>query len=253
MFTIIIILIVVLIVAAFLINALQQHRARQELEKRNELSKYRNLIDETENVISACATMPVSPRLMQILNDRVLTGLKGMAELGSATSDIKKRISDAEQQKNASMSVDNKPTNEFNLPDNDKLIIQYIQAVKKLRILLRSELSKGRLDNRTFAEEDKNLERLQLRVNIETLIKRGRNAMQSGMLGSARQYFEKAIKALENQTQPDEYMVTRLANLKEWLGNIQDDLKNANAEDRARRKEAERDELDELFAPKKKW
>ncbi len=253
MFTIIIILIVVLLIAAVLINALQQHRARQELEKRNELSKYRHLIDETENVISACATMPVSPRLMQILHDRVLTGLKGMAELGSASSDIKKRISDAEQQKSGSMSVDNKPTNEFSLPDNDKLIIQYIQAVKKLRMLLRSELSKGRIDNRTFAEEDKSLERLQLRVNIETLIKRGRNAMQSGMLGSARQYFEKAIKALENQAQPDEYMVTRLANLKEWLGGIQDDLKNANAEDRARRKEEERDELDELFAPKKKW
>ena len=253
MFTIIIILIAVLLIAAVGINAYQQHRARQELEKRNELSKYRNLIDETENVISACANMPVSSRLVQILNDRVLTGLKGMAELGAANSDIKNRIADAEQQKNASMSLDNTLTNEFSLPDHDKLIIQYIQAVKKLRILLRSELSKGRLDNRTFAEEDKNLERLQLKVNVETLIKRGKSAMQSGMLGSARQYFEKAIKALENQSQPDEYAIARLANLKEWLAGIQDDLKNANAEDRARRKEAERDELDELFAPKKKW
>ncbi|WP_139138953.1 hypothetical protein [Alteromonas confluentis] len=252
MFTIII-LIVVLLIAAFVINAFQQHRARQEQEKRNELSKYRNLIDETENVISACASMPVSPRLIQILNDRVLTGLKGMAELGAANSDIKKRISEAEQQKNGTMSLDNSPTNEFVLPDNDKLIIQYIQAVKKLRILLRSELSKGRLNNKTFAEEDKILERLQLKVNVETLVKRGRTAMQSGMLGSARQYFEKAIKALEAQSQPDEYMASRLASLKEWLSSIQDDLKNANAEDRARRKEEERDELDELFAPKKKW
>jgi len=119
--------------------------------------------------------------------------------------------------------------------------------------LLRSELSKGRLNNKTFAEEDKILERLQLKVNVETLVKRGRTAMQSGMLGSARQYFEKAIKALEAQSQPDEYMASRLASLKEWLSSIQDDLKNANAEDRARRKEEERDELDELFAPKKKW
>jgi hypothetical protein len=73
------------------------------------------------------------------------------------------------------------------------------------------------------------------------------------MLGSARQYFEKAIGALEGQTQPDEYTENRLVELKSMLKDIQDNLKNVNAQDRAKKKEAERDELDELFAPKKKW
>jgi hypothetical protein len=73
------------------------------------------------------------------------------------------------------------------------------------------------------------------------------------MLGSARQYYEKAKTALENQNQQDEYTQSRLATLHEWLSEIQNNLKSVNAQDRAKKQEEERDELDELFAPKKKW
>lgn len=252
MFTTIIILIALLIIAAIFINAFQQHRAKIEAEKRAEAAKQRAIIDETENVIMACSNMPVSGRLMLVLQNRVHSALKVLNDLGGS-ADIKQRLNEAEQRSKAMEAMDGTQLSEFMLPDNDKLIIQYIQAVKKLRVLLRSEHSRGKVDTKTFVEEDKQLEKLQLKVNVETLIKRGRNALQSNMLGSARQYFEKAIAALENQNQPDEYAVSRLSTLKEWLHSIQDNLKNANAQDRARKKEQERDELDELFAPKKKW
>lgn len=249
-FTTIIILIVVLIIAAIFINAFQQHRAKLEAERRAEVAKQRAVIDETENVIMACNTMPISPRMMQVLHTRVLNALKVLNELNPST-EVAQRIKDAEQ-RTQEEDTGSSPA-EFALPENDKLIIQYIQAVKKLRVLLRSEHSKGKVDTKTFIEEDKQLERLQLKVNVETLTRRGRAAMQSNMLGSARQYFEKAVAALENQTQQDDYIVSRIATLKEWLQDIQSNLKNANAQDRARKKEEERDELDELFAPKKKW
>ncbi|AXR06544.1 hypothetical protein [Salinimonas sediminis] len=252
MFTIIIILIVVLIIAAIFINAFQQHKAKMDADRRAELNKQKNIIDETENVLMASSNMPVSGKLMQILQIRVLNALKTMQESGAGPSDIKQRVADAENRvKNADPTA--LPATDFNLPDNDKMIIQYIQAVKKLRVLLRSEHSRGKVETRVYAEEDKALERLQLRVNVETLIKRGRAAMQSNMMGSGRQYFEKAIAALENQNQPDDYIIGRIATLKEWLREIQDNLKSVNAQDRAKRQEAERDELDELFAPKKKW
>lgn len=251
MFTIIIILIVVLIITAIFISAWQQNKARKDAERRAEVAKQRAIVDETENVISACSSMPVSASLMKILYARIHGALKVMQQSGGGGADINQRIKSVEQQMQAG-TLDNQ-LNDFSLPENDKLIIQYIQAVKKLRIILRSEHSKGRVESRTFSEEDKALERLQLKVNVETLIRRGRGAMQTNMLGSARQYFEKGIKALEAQSNKDEYIVSRIATLKEWLTNIQDDLKNVNAADRARRKEEERDELDELFAPKKKW
>jgi len=251
MYVIIIVLIVFLLVAAIFINAVQQHRAKVDSERRAELAKQKNIIDETENVIMACANMPISQRVMQILDERILNALKVINEHAS-TSDIRQRINDTQQKLNAS-SGDFGTSGDFVLPDNDKLIIQYIQAVKKLRILLRSEHSKGKVASKVFVEEDKQLERLQIKVNVETLIRRGRAAHQSNMLGSARQYYEKAKSALENQSQQDDYSHSRLATLQEWLSEIQNNLKSVNAQDRAKKQEEERDELDELFAPKKKW
>jgi len=250
MYVIIIISIFVLLIAAIFINAMQQHRQKQEAERRTELAKQRTIVDETENVIAACVNMPVSSRIMGILHNRILNALKAMNDL-SSTSELKQRISSSEQATAAALSDNSGITNDFALPDNDKMIIQYIQAVKKLRIILRSEHSKGH--SKVFMDEDKQLERLQVKVNVETLIKRGRAALQTNMLGSARQYFEKAKNALENQNPQDEYSMSKLSTLNEWLHDIQSNLKSVNEKDRAKKQEEERDELDELFAPKKKW
>ncbi len=242
MYVIIIILIVVLLIAAIFINAIQQHRQKQEAERRTELAKQRTLVDETENVIAASVNMPVSSRIMGILHNRILNALKAMNEL-SNTAELKQRISSSEQATAAALSDNSGATTEFS----------FIQAVKKLRIILRSEHSKGQIDSKVFMDEDKQLERLQVKVNVETLIKRGRAALQTNMLGSARQYFEKAKNALENQNPQDEYSMSKLSTLNEWLHDIQSNLKSVNEKDRAKKQEEERDELDELFAPKKKW
>lgn len=253
-FTIVIILIVFLIVVAIVVNALQQHKDKVEAEKRTEIAKQKSIIDETENVLMAVETIPVSQKLVQILHQRVFNALKIILTLNPTMPEIRQRISDAES-KVKSINVD-QPTpsmESFKLPDNDKLIIQYIQAIKKFRVLLRSEHSKGKVETQVFAVEEKTLATLQLRVNVETLARRANAAMQSNMLGSARQYYEKAIAALNSQTQPSEYVQVRKAELEEQLRVIQDNLRNANAQEVAKKKEEERDELDELFAPKKKW
>ncbi|GAA0857372.1 hypothetical protein [Aliiglaciecola litoralis] len=254
LFPIIIILIVSLVVVAIVVNALQQHREKVEAEKRTEIAKQKSVIDETENVLMAVETIPVSQRLVAILHNRVLNALKIIYELNPNIAEIKQRVREA-QDRIKTINVDTPaPSHEnFNLPESDKMVIQYIQAVKKFRVLLRSEHAKGKVDTQTFSQEDRHLASLQLRVNVETLAKRGQAAVQSNMLGSARQYFEKAIAALESQNIPDPYNLERKGQLEEQLRTIQDNLRNANAKDRAKKQEEERDELDELFAPKKKW
>jgi hypothetical protein len=168
--------------------------------------------------------------------------------------EIRQRVKDAEARFQAiDLSATSPDQDAFNLPDNDKMIIQMIQAIKKLRVWLRSEHRKGKVDTQMYMLEDRTLESLQLRVNVETLARRGKAALSSNMIGSARQYFEKAINALEAQTQPDEYMQSRHGELTAMLREIQDNLKNVNAKDKEKKKAQERDELDELFAPKKKW
>lgn len=253
-FTIVIILIVTLIVGAIFVNAIQQHREKIEAEKRTEVAKQRSIIDETENVMIAADTMPVSQQLIYILQQRVINALRVINEMTPGIADVRQRLRDSDDKLKLINVGEEAPSHDaFQLPDNDKLIIQYIQAIKKFRVLLRSEHSKGKVDTQTFAREDKQLATLQLRVNVETLARRGEGALSSNMLGSARQYFEKAIAALEGQTPPNEYSKNRMIQLKEKLQVIQDNLRDVNAADRAKKQEAERDELDELFAPKKKW
>ena len=251
-FIIIIVLIVVLVVLAIVVNAYQQYKAKIDAERRAEVAKQRIIIDETENVLMATSQMPISQGLIKILLKRIQRALQVTAELTPTSPDIKQHLEDISA-RIKSIDIEPDANNQFSLPETDKMIIQYIQAVKKLRVMLRSERSKGKVDGSSYLEQDKLLERLQLRVNVETLIRRGKAAQQTNMLGSARQYYEKAIAALENQSQPDEFIQSRLDWLHQQLVEIQENLKNANAQDRAKKREEERDELDELFAPKKKW
>ena len=253
-FPIIIVLIVSLIVIAIIVNAVQQHRNKVEGEKRAEVTKQKSVVGETEDILLATEHIPVSQHLQFILQQRILHALKIMAQMNPNTLDIRNRVKNsAEKLKSYAVDQDAPSQETFLLPGNDKQVIQFIKSIKKMRSLLRSEYSKGRVDNGAFTFEDKYLERLQLRANVETLMRRGDAALEAQQMGSARQCIEKAIAALATQSQPDEYIQMRKQQLEEKLRVIQNSLKSANTDDVNKRKESERNELDELFAEKKKW
>lgn len=253
-FPIIIVLIVSLIVMAIIVNAVQQHRNKVEAEKRVEVAKQKNVIDETEEILLATEHITVSQQLKFIFQQRIVNALKIIAQVNPGVMDISSRIGSASN-KLKELSANQEPvsTDSFNLPNSDKQVVAYIKCVKKMRGLLRSEYTKGRVDSSAFMVEDKYLERLQLRANVETLMRRGESSMQAQQLGSARQCIEKAITALDSQSQPDDYIIQRKQELERQLKQIQDSLRSANTEDVRKRKESERNELDELFSEKKKW
>ena len=122
-----------------------------------------------------------------------------------------------------------------------------------MRQLLLAEHRKGKVELSVFVTEDKILERLQLRANVDTLMRRGEASMKANQMGSARQCLEKAIGALSTQSNPDNYITSRKAQLEDQLSKIQEKLRSTNTEDVAKKRESERNELDELFADKKKW
>ena len=119
--------------------------------------------------------------------------------------------------------------------------------------MLRSEHSKARVDTQIFLSEDKRLEKIQLKINIDSQVKRGNAARAANMLGSARQYFEKALNTLNSVSYTDEYISAKKAELEGFLSEITTDLKATNATDAKKKAEQEKDDLDVLFAPKKKW
>jgi hypothetical protein len=241
-------------VIAIIVNAVQQHRNKVEGEKRAEVNKQKKVVDETENILMATEHIPVTQRFQFILQQRILNALKIMAQVNPTLLDIHNKVQNAAIKLTTYTVTQDAPSQDtFSLPSNDKQVIQFIKSIKKMRSLLRSEYSKGRVDSSAFMLEDKYLERLQLRANVETLMRRGDGALKAKQMGSARQCIEKAIAALATQSQPDEYILMRKLQLEEQLHDIQKSLKSANTDDVKKRKESERDELDELFCEKKKW
>lgn len=254
MFTIIVVLIIALVLIGVVVNAIQQHKTKLDAERRIEVSKQKNIIDSTEAALLVSESLPISQRLIFILQRRVLQSLKTLQAMQESSTDSQERVKTLEDNLKA---IDvNKPApdeSNFQLPQGDKQVIQFIRGVKTLRSILRAEFKKGRLESRVFLAEDKHLESLQLRANVDTLVRRGDVAMKNNQMGSARQCLEKAIGALSSQPNPTSYMTTKQAELEEKLQNIEKTLKNANSRDVAKKKESEKNELDELFSQKKKW
>ncbi len=251
--SIIIILIVALLVIAVWVSAVQQHKEKQEAERRRELTKFKKIIEETEDVLMNSANIPMSPSLIKVLHQRAYEALKAMVDLSPTSKELKNRMAQAKERASQPAQDDGGTSDNIQVPDNDKLVIAVVQGIKKLRTLLRSEHSKGKVETSLFTQEDKRLERIQLRINIESLIKRGNAARTANMLGSARQYYEKAYATLNATANRDEYTTARLEEVEDQLQAIMSELKATNASDRKKKEDKEKDDLDVLFAPKKKW
>lgn len=237
-----------------IMNAFQQHKNKIETERKAELSKQKGIIDNTEAVLISADQIPISQRIVFVMRQRILAAIKVAKSMGDKTVGSNARVKMAEDSLKA-IDVNRPPPSEdsFQLPQGDKQVIQFIRSIKTLRSFLRSEFKKNRIESRVFLAEDKLLERLQLRANVETLMRRGDTAIKNDQLGSARQCLEKAIGALAAQSNQDEFITFKKAQLEEQLLNLSSNLKSVNSRDVANKEKSEKNHLDELFAQKKKW
>lgn len=252
---IIIALIIALIIIVVIVNAIQQHKEKQEQDKRAKAAKQKAIIDENEELLLSLANLPNNPNLATILNIRSLNAAKTMATITPENKALTSRIQDMEARVKASEANNSQPASEqsFTLPDNEQHLVALLQCIKKLRLTLKSEQTKGNLDAQTFTFEDNKLSAMQLKIGVESLQKRGMMAYQKEMLGSARQYFEKALQTIADSPIQTEYCNTKRAEIDSVLTDITSSLKNTNAKDAAKKAKAEEDDLDMLFQPKKKW
>ena len=129
----------------------------------------------------------------------------------------------------------------------------FLQALKKLKLVVRSEHNKGRLDTSVFAEEEKRIDRLLLRLTVENTFKRALAAYHTRQLGSAREILEKVERVLANQPMKDQYILDKSAEVERLLEEINTHQRQQSEDEINKRKEQEQDELDVLFQPKKKW
>jgi len=253
---IIIALIIALIIIVVAVGAIQQNNEKKDKEKRQKAAKQKAIIDESEELILNIANLPNNPNIVNILNRRCLNAAKMMCAILPESKPFKNKVDEIAARLNASKELsasENVKEEKFILPDNEQQLVSILQCIKKLRATLKSEQSKGALDPQTFTQEDQKLDAMQLSIGVESLLKRGNIAYQKEMLGSARQYFEKALQTLSAHPLQSDYTKNKKAEVEEQLIEITNALKNTNAKDAARKAKDEEDDLDLLFQPKKKW
>ncbi|MDX2367914.1 MAG: hypothetical protein QNK36_05845 [Colwellia sp.] len=255
MIAIIVGLIVALILFVVVVSAIQQHKEKQNAEKKTKVAKQKAIIDESEALLLNLDNLPASPNLVKILNKRSVNAAKAMQVLMPEVKGIKSRIQELSARLEAAEDLAANQSKEevFTVPDNDQQILTILQCIKKIRVILKSEQSKGVVDAQTFTKEDHRLDAMQLKINIESLVKRGSQAQSKEMLGSARQYFEKALQTLATHPLKTEYVATKQSEITNQLADISDSLKSTNAQDAANKAKSEENELDVLFQPKQKW
>ncbi|MEZ9821819.1 hypothetical protein AB4238_14555 [Shewanella sp. 10N.286.45.A1] len=251
------VLIGVLLLLIIGISIIQQQKARVEAERRTELARQRAIIDETEGVLSNTGLIPCSSNIVLILYKRIEEALVIAASLAPAQkNDYERRLFDLRAQIEA---LNNTPKSApaiemFRLPDNDRQVLTLVQTLKKMKAILRAEHNKGRVEPTTFAQEELRIDSLQLRINVDSMLARGRAACFMRQYGSAKQMVTKALSTLHTikaQTPNDPFIAKKVDEAKTMLDEIMGAQKMAQPQVAAAKEDE--DDIDVLFQPKRKW
>jgi len=238
-------------------NIIQQYKQKIESEKRISIAKQRAVIVEVDELLLSATRMPFSKSLLLVLQNRIRNALKIMTSISPATPAIKEHLSNTDAQIQQ-IKTNYTPPDEsvFRTPESDKEALALLQVTKKIRAVLRSEHAKGKINTEIFVAEDHRLEMMQLKINLENSIKRVAEAKMNEQYGSANQMINKLLKVLASITDKDNYLVVKEQQLKEYKEEIKTHLVKTNDAELQAMKEKEqekKDDLDELFADKKKW
>ncbi|ADT87544.1 DNA repair protein [Vibrio sp. Vb2880] len=249
----IIALIAILLVLILGYNIMLQYKVKVETAKKQESSRYLTIIDATEDLIGNAHHMPFSKDLLVCLNNRILDALQSMYELDPKNKQLAQRIENmAAQIKNLQ---DNHPGNEsttFKVPSSDKQAIVMLKLVKRLRDTIRSEHNKGRFDTQAYVTENARLETIQIRINIENVIKRSNDAIVRGQPGTAVQLLRKGLEVLS--TKNDTYSNQAREKLQGMYDELQQRRQSKSAAELQQIEEKERNsDMEALFGEKKKW
>lgn len=231
-------------------NILVQQRQRVESSKRQEMAKYIAVIDATEELIGNAHNLPYSGTLLVCLNQKIHDALRAMHEIDKSDKSIPQRIATTQDQINQiKQNYASKESTSFRVPDSDRQAISMLKLVKRLRTVIKAEHSKGRMATQAFVAENARLEQMQLKINVENVVKRVNDAKVKGQMGTAQQLLKKALDVVS--TKSDAYSVQAKENLQAMHQEVTQALNQGFESNKP--KDQENKELDELFAPKKKW
>ncbi len=249
----IIALVAVLLVLVLGYNIMLQYKVKVQTAKRQETSRYVQIIDATEELIGHANHLPYSKDLLVCLNTRILDALENMLELDPKSKQLSQRVENMKQQiEQLKENYNESESTSFKVPSSDKQAIMMLKLVKRLRDTIRNEHNKGRFETQGYIAENGRLEQMQIRINIENLIKRANDSIARGQPGTALQLLRKGIDALSSKN--DTYSNQAKEKLEAMLDELDQKRSDKNAEELQQIEDKERsNDMDALFGEKKKW
>ena len=238
-------------------NIVQQYKQKIAAEQRIAISKQRAVIAEVDELLLSATRMPFSKSLLLILQNRIRNALLIMRKSSPTNGAIRDHLKNTDTQIQQ-VKANYTPPDEsvFRTPENDKEALALLQVTKKIRAVLRSEHAKGKISTEIFVAEDRRLEMMQLKINIENGIKRIVEAKNTNQFGSANQMINKLLKVLSGIPDKDSYLDKKQTQLKHIKNEIKSFLvQNSDDELEAikAKEEEKQNDLDVLFQDKKKW
>ncbi|WP_279141985.1 DNA repair protein [Photobacterium phosphoreum] len=229
-----------------------QYRQRLESAKQQELAKQVAIIDATEELISNASHLPYSKELLVCLNKRILYALETIAEVDTKDRSLKQRIHHVNEQiSHLETHFDQTNVVPFQVPNSDRQAIGMLQLVKRLKSVMKGEHGKGRITTQAYVLENTRLDNMQLRINIENVVKRANDARLKRQFGTAKQLLKKGIDVLSSRN--DTYATKAQQKLQYMLNEIDNNMSVSSEQERQQLLDKDNDELDVLFQPKRKW
>jgi len=244
----------ILVLLLIVVTVMQQKNTKVESDKRVEIARLTITIDDTEETLAKITNIPVTKGLMMVLHNRILETTKSIQMLSNDNS-INSQVNDRQNLlESISTTFKSQGLDTFKLPNDDREVLQMVQLLKKLKAIINNEHKRGRINPEVFANEIKRADLMQIRININSIIKRAKQALEAKQTGSARTYLEKAVKTLKAiNSEGDAFVNERLAEASKLLASLDKDRQDIVDKRKAAEDAKSSTDLDILFQPKKKW
>ena len=212
-------------------------------------------IAECEELLLNQAQVVFSKTLVLVLHYRIIRALKKRAIDPKNREEVKERIAN-EEKLIAEIKTNYKEANAFKTPDNDIMALTQLRTIRRLRAILKSELSSGiPLNPNLINKEDRRLYILVLKVNISNLIQKVFEMKRLKQLGTCKQLIEKGLGVIKASGVKDGWLTEKEDLLSNLLNGLTEEKKEKPQEEADANGQglANKDDLDEIFGDKKKW
>lgn len=236
-----------LIVMVIGYSAITQNQIRIDRAKKIESRKLSFIVNEIDQLLLNTSIIPFSKTLLICLQNRKLAALHGLLKINKKNHTVKQQIENCANQIEK-IKQSNNDTEQRNLiapHHSDEQDKNTLKLIKRLREIIKIEHKYGRISTSEFSQENQRLIQAQIIININNLYEHTKIFIENNQLQNAKQLLKKGISIIskhnfEYAKKMTEKMISDLDEINKKQNN---DIEKAK----------EKDEIDELFQPKRKW